>query len=178
MVKSRDASLKPKAQDEALRCAEAITLFQSHENAFGTRAMALREAPQFEPLNIEGVIVSVRPDFLVEGAGHRIGAGLIRVAKAPDPAACKLHDTRLRYGDHRREMARYMVALFQMLLETQNGEFGKVDRDLCFVADIRLGERIGPAPDHKNRLRAINAACRQITNLWAAIEPRKSVLMR
>jgi hypothetical protein len=27
-------------------------------------------------------------------------------------------------------------------------KLGVPDRDLCFVADIRLGERIGAAPDH------------------------------
>jgi hypothetical protein len=87
----------------------------------------------------------------------RIGAGILRVAKAPDPDACKLDETRQRRGDHRREMARYIVAMLQMLLEAQVGRFGVPDRDLCFVADVRLGERIGPAPDHTIRLRAIRA---------------------
>ena len=106
------------------------------------------------------------------------GAGIIRVAKAPDPDACKLEETRRRRGDHRREMARYMVALLQMLLEAQDGANGIPDRDLCFVADVRLGERIGPASDHTVRLRAIRGACSQIARLWPGIRPRPSILKK
>src|SRR5258707_5282363 len=92
-TKSVDRDLRPKARDEALRCIEAIELFQRSENALGLRAMALKAAPDFENLDIEGVAVSVRPDFLREGAGGKIGAGLIRVAKAPNPDDCKLDVT-------------------------------------------------------------------------------------
>lgn len=169
---------KPKARDEAMRCIEAITLFERHENAFGMRAMALREAGRFGSIDIEGVALSIQPDVLVDGARGRIGAGIIRVAKAPDPNACKLEETRRRRGDHRREMARYMVAMLQMLLEAQGGALGVADRELCFVADIRLGERIGPAPDHAVRLRAIRGACSQIATLWPTIKPRPSILKR
>jgi hypothetical protein len=161
-----------------MRCVEAINLFERHENALGIRSMALREAPQFPAIDIEGVILSIRPDFLVEGQSDRIGAGIVRVAKAPDPANCKLEETRRKRGDHRREMGRYMVAMLQLLLEAQGDQFGIVDRDLCFIADIRIGERIGPASNHTNRLRAIRAACRQIASLWPGIRPRPSVFRK
>lgn len=170
--------LKPKSRDEALRCAEAIELFQRHEQTLGIRGMALREAPRFSPIDIEGVTVSIQPDFLVDGPRDTIGAGIIRVAKAPDPAACKLEETRLRRGDHRREMGRYMVALLQMLLQAQNGTLGQADPELCFVADIRLPERIGPASDHTARLRTIRSSCRTIVRLWPTIEPRNAVLQK
>lgn len=170
--------VKPKTRDEALRCIEAINLFERHENALGMRAMALSEPPRFEALDIEGVTVSIYPDFMVSGGSGRVGAGILRVAKAPDPDGCKLDETRRRRGDHRREMARYMVALLQLLLEAQDGKLGTPDRDLCFVADIRLGERIGPAPDHAARLRALRGACRQIFKLWPTISPRPSILKK
>src|SRR5439155_21832135 len=60
------------------------------------------------------------------------------------------------------------------LLEAQEGAQGIPDRDLCFVADIRLGEHIGPADDHARRLRDIRAACRTISTLWPSIHPRPS----
>jgi len=170
--------VKPKTRDEALRCIESIDLFLRHENAFGMRAMALSQPPQFDAIDIEGVLVSIRPDFLVTGGRDRIGAGLLRVAKAPDPDGCKLDETRRKRGEHRREMARYMVALLQMLLEAQDGKMGVPDRDLCFVADVRLGERIGPATDHAIRLRSIRGACRQIAKLWPTITPRPGVLRK
>jgi hypothetical protein len=65
-----------------------------------------------------------------------------------------------------------------LLLEAQDGKLGTPDRELCFVADIRLGERIGPAPDHEVRLRAIRGACRQIAKLWPTITPRSSILKK
>jgi hypothetical protein len=177
-TRASDLSIRPKARDEARRCVESIELFERHENALGIRSMALREPPHFDAIDIGGVTLSIRPDFLIDGGSGRIGAGLIRVAKAPDPASCKLDETRRRRGDHRREMARYMVAMLQLLLEDQGAGLGRVERDLCFVADVRIGERVGPAPDHANRLRAIRGACRQIATLWPSIEPKQSVLAR
>jgi hypothetical protein len=176
--KAAVVDIKPKTRDEALRCVEAINLFERHENALGMRAMALSEPPRFAAIDIEGVTVSIYPDLLVNGGGQRVGAGILRVAKAPDPDGCKMDETRRKRGEHRREMARYMVAMLQLLLEAQNGSLGTPDRDLCFVADIRLGERIGPAPDHTVRLRAIRGACRQIVKLWPTVMPRPSILKK
>jgi hypothetical protein len=173
--KSQLAHLKPKTRDEAMRCVEIINLFERYENALGLRAMALRECPRFDAIDVEGVQLSIYPDFLVDG-GSRVGAGMLRVAKAPDPDDCKLDETSRRRGDHRREMARYMVPMLQMLLDSQDGQLGRVDRSLCFVADVRLGECIGPASDHAVRIRAIRGACRQIVNLWPTITPRASIL--
>jgi hypothetical protein len=179
-IKATDRAIKPKAREDALRCLEIIDLFEQRENALGMRRMALSTSPNFDAIDIEGVTVSVRPDFLVGGGrgGERVGASILRVAKAPDPEACKLEATKERRGEHRREMARYLVALMQILLEAQDGAFGTVDRDSCFVADLRLGERIGPAPDHTARLRAIRAACRQVRELWPSIQAKPALYQK
>jgi hypothetical protein len=173
-----DPTVRPKIRDEARRCIEAIELFERHEQALGMRGMSLQSPPRFDAITVEGVTLSIRPDFVVKGPDRRVGAGILRVAKAPDPDACKLEETRRKRGDHRREMARYLVAMLQMLLEAQQGAFGTPDRDLCFVADVRLGERIGPADDHSARLRQIRGACNQIVRLWPTIEPRTSILRK
>jgi len=171
--------LRPGVREEAFRCIEAIELFQTNENALGMRALPLTEAPRFAELRIEGVAVSVQPDFLIEpvesGGERRIGAVMLRLQKTPDPAACRLGATKERRGEHRREMARYMIAMMQMVLEEQSANRGRFDRDLCFVADVRLGERIGAAADHSARLRAIRAACKQIARLWDTVIPRPSI---
>lgn len=177
-IKSLSSEFKPKTCDEAKRCVEAIELFQKHENALGMRSMALRECGRLHSLEISGVALSVQPDLIVDGGDGCVGAAIIRVAKAPDPAACKLEATRLRRGDHRREMGWYLVAMLQLLIEAQGNNFGTVDRDLCFVADVRLGERIGPAEDRAKRIRAIRGACRQIAALWPTITPKPSVLAK
>lgn len=168
----------PKSRDEASRCAEIIELFEKRENLLGLRRMSLSEPPhRFEQLIVEGVLLSIQPDFLINGPGGRVGAGILRVAKSPDLNDCK-KETSDRRGEYRREMARYLVAMLQMLLEVQDGEHGTPDRELCFVADLRLGETIGPAPDHTARLRTIRAACGQIVKLWSTIKPRSSVLRK
>jgi hypothetical protein len=53
-----------------------------------------------------------------------------------------------------------------------------MQRNLCFVADVRLGERIGLAPDHAYRLRDIRAACRQIAGLWESITPKPALFKK
>jgi hypothetical protein len=176
--KAIDVNERPKTRDEAKRCREAIELFERSENALGMRQLSLATPSRFEPLFIEGVSLSIRPDFIVHGSRNHVGAAILRVAKAPDPDACKFEDTRRRRGEHRREMARYMLAMLQLLLEDQGEALGLADRDLCFVADIRLGERIVPAADHSVRLRRIRGACRQIAALWGSIEPRPAILRK
>lgn len=178
-IKSEARGITPKQRDEALRCLEIIDLFERNENALGMRSMALSAAPTFDAIEIEGVMVSIRPDFIVGGGGrNRVGVGILRVAKAPDPAGGKRPETKARRGEIRREMARYMVAMQQLLLDAQNGALGTPDRDLCFVADVRLGERIGPAPDNAVRLRDIRGACRQIAGLWEAVSPKPGLFKK
>jgi len=178
MAKSTGIGVTPKARDEALRCIEIIELFERNENILGMRAMALSQPPDFDVIEIEGVTVSIHPDLLVSGGGNRVGAALLRVAKAPDPDDCKRNETREQRGYHRRELARYLVALLQLLLEGQGGKFGIPDRNLCFVADVRLCERIGPASDHAIRLRDIRGACAQISALWASVQPKPALFKK
>lgn len=174
--------LRPKARDEAIRCREAIELFELRENSLSLRPLALSEAPRFPGLDIEGVTVSIQPTFMrqgnVTGIGPCIGAGILRLAKSPDPDDCKTDKTRLSRLDVRREMAWYMVAMLQMLLEAQDGSLGRSHRDLCFVADLRLGETVGPASDHTARVRAIRAACSHIATLWDGVRPLPRVLRK
>jgi hypothetical protein len=135
--------------------------------------------PNFDAIEINGVMVSIHPDMLVGGGhGQRVGAGILRVAKAPDPSGGKRAETKARRGEIRREMARYMVAMLQLLLDAQGEALGIPDRGLCFVADVRLAERIGPARDHAIRLRDIRGACTQISKLWASVAPKPALFQK
>jgi hypothetical protein len=176
--KSLDPDAKPKTRDEAIRCIETIQLFEFAENALGLGKLPLVAAPEFDPLDIEGVAVSVRPDFLVQTVNGRVGTGLIRVAKAPHPLDCKTDETKRERMEHRRDMARFMIAMFHMQLDKQGGAYGTPDPALSFLADIRLSETIRAASDHTSRIGQIRAACRQIDKLWPTIKPRKSVLRK
>ena len=69
----------------------------------------------------------------------------------------------------------YLVSEMLMLLEAQGGSLGTPDRDLCFVADVRLGERIGAPEDHAVRVRDIRGACQQIASLWAGIQAKPAL---
>lgn len=183
IVKSSDQSIRPKAREESLRCAETIELFENAENAFGLRGLRLTQCDRFPLLDINGVAVSVQPDLLIHPGGGKdglaVGVVMFRPQKAPDPEACRLEETRRQRGEHRREMGRYMLALAQMVIEKYASDLGQFDRELSFVGDIRMKERISfSTSDHAARVRSIKAACRQISALWDGIEPRKSVLAK
>jgi hypothetical protein len=60
--------------------------------------IALVEPPTFDPVDIEGVSVSIHPDFIVQ-SGDRVGAGMLRMAKAPDSATCAKPETAAKRGD-------------------------------------------------------------------------------
>jgi hypothetical protein len=140
-IKSKMVGIKPKVKDEALRCLELIELFERNENVLGLRSMALSEPPNFDAIEIEGVMLSIRPDFLVGGGGgrNRVGAGILRVAKAPDPAEGKRPETRTRRGEIRREMARYMVAMQQLLWRPKRALLE------CRIATCALSQTYGSA---------------------------------
>ncbi len=181
--KSGDPSVTPKAQEEALRCIETIELFEKAENAFGLRTLPLEEAPRFPLLKVEGVLLSVQPDLIVrppaKDGKQKFGCVIFRPQKAPDPESVRLEETKRRYGDHRREMGRYMLAILELAMKAHGKTLGTFNRELAFVADIRMGERIGfSTKDNAARVRAIKAACKQISQLWSGIEPRRSVLSK
>jgi hypothetical protein len=178
-VRSADLSIRPKAREEALRCLETIDLFELAENALGLRPLRIEEAQRFALMDINGLLLSVQADLIVRGPSIQVGAVMFRPQKAPDPESCRLEETRRQRGEHRREMARYMLTMMQMAFEKQGAHLGTFERDLTFVADIRLGERIPfPTEDYASRVRAIMAAGKQIERQWDDIEPRKSVLAK
>lgn len=178
-VKATDLSLRPKAREEALRCLETIELFERAENPFGLRPMRIEEAPRFAPIDVNGLLLSIQPDLLARGPADQVGGIIFRPQKAPDPEACRLEETRRQRGDHRREMARYMLAMLQMTFEKQGDYLGRFDRTCCFIADIRMAERVEfPTEDYSARVRAIMAAGRQISRQWDDIEPRPSALAK
>jgi hypothetical protein len=176
--KAADPKVKPRAQAAALREIELIDLFLTRENALGLRSLPLTKAPRFDALEIEGVSVSIQPDFLVEPPDGRIGAAMLRVTKAPDPDAVRGAAKKEERGDHRREMAQYMVAMMDLLLNDQADYRGRVDRRLILVSDVRLGETIGAAPDHTARVGDISAACVQIAAQWDRVQPRASLFKK
>lgn len=182
-AKAGDPSIRPKSKEESLRCIETIDLFVRGENVFGLRQIRLEQPDRFPPLTLHGVAVSVQPDLLIKPGGDeegkKVGVVMLRPQKAPDPEACRLDETSRKRGEHRREMARYMLAIAHLMIDEHGKWLGAFDRDRSFVADIRMGERISfSTSDHAARVRAIKAACKQIFSLWDDIEPRKSVLAK
>jgi hypothetical protein len=173
--KAADPNLTPRQQARHLRDIELIDLFILREQALGLRGLPLSRMPKLPPVPIEGVDVSIQPDFLINPPSGKIGSLMLRVTKAPDPDACKRDATRAERGEHRREIARYMVAMQEVLLNRQDNYRGKVDRELIFVSDVRLNERIGAGSDHTARMREIEAACRQVRTLWGSIKAQPRI---
>lgn len=171
LTKSVDPKLTAKQQDRHLRDTELIDLFLLREQALGLRNLPLSKMPKLDSIDIEGVALSIQPDFLIETPNGKIGSLILRVTKAPDPDACKRTATKEERGEHRRELARYLIAMQEMALSAQPQWNGKVDRSLIFVSDVRLGEQIVTAKDHAARLREISAAARQVKRQWNSIPP-------
>ena len=176
--KANDPSLTPRQQARHSRDIELIDLFILREQSLGVRGLPLSKMPRLAPVEIAGVSVSIQPDFLIAPPSGKIGSLILRVTKAPDPDACKRDATKAERGEHRREIARYMVAMQEVLLLGQEQWRGRVDRDLIFVSDVRLGERIGAGTDHTARMREIEAACRQIKTLWAEVKPNPRIHLK
>jgi hypothetical protein len=175
--KAEDSSIRPKSREESLRCIETIELFEKSENSFALNSMKLSRGERFAPLAINGVSVSVQPNLIVSriDANEKAWAGVVmfRPQKAPDPESCRLEETKRQRGEHRREMARYMLAIAKLAMDEHGRHLGEFDRGSSFVADIRMGERIDfSTSDHASR------ACKQIASLWDDIEPRTSVLAK
>lgn len=169
LAKSVDPRLTVRQQDRHLKDSELIDLFLLREQALGLRNLPLSKMPKLRSIDVEGVSLSVQPDFLIETPTGKIGSLILRVTKAPDPDACKRAATKEDRGEHRRELARYLIAMQEMVLNAQPQWSGKVDRNLIFVSDIRLGEQIATGRDHAARLREISAAARQIKRQWDSI---------
>jgi len=131
-------------------CLEIIDIFERNENALGMRSMALSKPPAFDAIEIEGVIVSIRPDFIVGGGGgrNRVGAAILRVAKAPDPAGGKRPETRLKRGELRREMARYWSPCSSFYWMPKNGGLVFPTENCASLAMSVLAKESGRPPDH------------------------------
>lgn len=174
-AKSVDPALTTRQQAVHMRSIELIDLFILREQALGLRGLPLSKMPRVPPITIEQVDISIQPDFLIAPPSGKIGSLTLRVTKAPDPDACKRDATKAERGEHRRELARYLVAMQEVLLNSRSEWSGRVDRELIFVSDVRLGERIGAASDHTARMREITAACRQIKRQWSEIQPHPRI---
>lgn len=173
--KSESKAFTPNQQDEAERCIDIIDAFIAGENSIGMRALACSEVEsRLDPLEIEGVELSVQPDLLIS-RGTRLGAMMFRVAKKPDHISPVRDATKNKWLEQRREMGRYLATMMEMAL--QRGSI-PVDREYVFVADTRIPERISAANDFAARVRTIQAVCRRISRLWDTIEPEARVLKK
>lgn len=176
--KSNSTMFTPAQREEAARCAEVIELFTGASNAFGVKGLPLiLPAKPFDALNISGTTVSIQPDLLVgltfpPETGKRMGLIFLRMQKRPDPEACKKDDTKAKRQDYRREMAKYMLVMGELLLRDLGLSTSQIDRERMAVWDMRLGEAIGFPSDRLSREKRIKAACGHIARLWASIQPK------
>lgn len=176
LKKSQSDLFTPSQKEEARRCAETIELFRRSLNEFGATTAPYLDAPRFEPLNVQGAMLSVQPELLAGSAfppkGERIGLVFMRPQKRPDPDECKTEKTRAERQEFRREVARYMLVMGWMLLKANGVKEELIDLKKMFVWDLRMRESISFPSDRAVRLRRINSACKQVFRLWSTIEPK------
>lgn len=178
-VKAKDPALTPKQKDEALRCIDIIDLFERRENTLGIAGMSLKKMPKVRSVKIKDVRVSIKPDYFVDimgpRGGRKTGVGIIRVAKSPNPEDCVKEITRKNREEHRRELAYYLITLFEIMCKANPDAFENYNRSACFVADVRLGETLRAQSDFHTRLKAVEAACGHISRLWDTVEPKPAI---
>jgi hypothetical protein len=170
-------------RDRAALDAKVLERFLRIENSLGLNALGFVECGKCAPLLIEGVLVSVQPDLLVQplviAKKKAVGAILFRLSKGIDHDSAKKAETREKRVEQRREMARYSALLASMILEKQFGHLGEVSLRHCFAVDVPLGEAIPVSTgDRIARAKRIAKACRQIDQLWPNIPPRPSICLR
>lgn len=175
--KSNGMGFKPSQREEAARCVETLDLFREQAgNAFGALGRTFSEAPQFDPLEINGLTISVYPD-LIRGEypvleGKKIGLVFMRPQKNPNPFTCKTESKKVERSDYRREILAYMLVAGDMMLRANDIDEDQIDRKRFSGWDIRLGEEVSFPTDRVSRERRIEAAAGQIARLWETIETK------
>lgn len=153
----------------ALRSLEA---FERSLNALPIGGLELALPSRYDPLNIEGVKVSVQPTVLVSVARARgkslRGAAIIDTAKGIEP--------KTEEGFRRATGAMgYSAFLLHELVASQI-----VDDDVrsspehCMVFHAHRPELVVSDKNYKRDLRNVEAACRDIAARWANIDPPSS----
>jgi hypothetical protein len=169
------ADSRPGAIKNAKLDRDLLNRFDLIENRLGLRSLGFEKPGSISPLRIEGVIVTVNVDLLIQPLvieeENRIGGIIFRSSKEPDVESPKKEETRLKRLNIRHEMGKYVGSLIWTLLNSQFPERGRPSAAHCLSVDIQLGESISAGDDHLARHREIEAACRTIARLWNTVGP-------
>lgn len=122
-------------------------------------------APELGPpsprkLTVQNVAISVRPEILLRAAG-RNGAALVGAVKLHFPRTFSLND----------DAAGYASALLQEWCKAALPDDGAAHGPLCYVIDVGAKRVCAGVKSTAQRMRDIDACCRNIAALWPAITP-------
>lgn len=128
----------------------------------------LQPPHEFDPIDMNGVSLSFRPQILLSRLTQRtnklkIGALMLRYAKGKSLVA---------------KVANWQAAgIFGFLRTIKQGEAAEAEHELCLVLDAYTGE-IYPAPGNSVYLfKEMKAACADIAERWPAIKPPKKAVL-
>lgn len=148
------------ARHRAAGCAEAVEQFLSLVPRLHLRG--LRPAPprRDEPLHLEGVAVSLRPDVALRGVdGH--GRAVTGAIKLHFPKTHPLTAT----------SAEYVATALHVHLRRAPYSSGRPLPQACIAIDVFSGTVV-PAPRaYRRRMRELAAACAEIREAWPRVEP-------
>lgn len=114
-------------------------------------------APQ---LTIRNVIVSIRPEIMLSGK-EKSGAPLVGALKLHFPTTFALEET----------TAGYVSALTQEWCKANRSTNGQTYGPYCPVIDVGSRRMYPGVKATARRLQEVEAACRNITDLWPGITP-------
>ncbi|MGD9683262.1 MAG: hypothetical protein AB7W16_19010 [Candidatus Obscuribacterales bacterium] len=146
-------------------CIHALESFQNLSESYligaldGTRVIPAPNAPKEGAISLEGVEISLRPEFYLQRpTGKRLRSkGLIKL-----------------YISRNQPLSKYtgqaIAALSQDYLSNLSTPEGKPSRDQIMVIDV-FAESVFAAPKSTKRLmQDVEASCREITRLWDQIK--------
>lgn len=159
--KANDQNLTAFMRDDAQASLEALSIFRRFNNQLGGYAFA---APGFRanPLNIEGVDVSVHPNLVLTQtvrSDQRFGLALFRLAKGDD-------EENIAAASRRSDVGKFVATLAFMQAETYCPDEHIAHHSLCMSLDVQNQEIWTGSRNQTRRINNLRAACRQIARAW------------
>lgn len=111
-------------------------------------------------LTVQNVEISIRPEIILNATGKK-GAALVGAVKLHFPKTFPLGD----------EGGAFVSALLQEYGKTYLQDQGEPHGPLCYVIDIGSKKVCPGVKSVVNRMKEIQANCRNITALWPSISP-------
>ncbi len=158
-----DPSSSPFVADDARRSIETVDAFERQRNLFDLGGVQFSIAPRSDPLQVNGVEVSVVPDAVCTVSsrqGGRVGELFVRCAIGGQGEAAE---------SRRIEANVHLATIAHMHAAANLEDLGTPYASASMVIDVPRGRLVRGPASIVNRTRNIEAACTMIAAIWPTI---------